>query len=71
MSAAKNLPDKLLDWPIELLRFVPPEEAERLSTLSWDTIKRKHADKIVHLSKRRVGMRVGDALMLGGSNDLR
>jgi hypothetical protein len=54
----------LLKWPVELLRFVGPEEAERLSTLSWDTIKRKHSDKIVQLSDRRVGMRVGHALML-------
>jgi hypothetical protein len=46
------------------LRIVPPDEVERLSTLSWDTIKRKHSEKIVHLSERRVGMRVGHALML-------
>jgi hypothetical protein len=61
-----NLADDsdLLTWPVELLRFVGPEEAERLSTLSWDTIKRRHPDKIVHLSERRVGMRVGHALML-------
>ncbi len=64
---SKNLPNidaALLTWPVELLRFVGPDEAERLSTLSWDTIKRKHADKIVRLSERRVGMRVGHALML-------
>ena len=47
-----------------LLRIVPPEEAERLSTLSWDLIKRHHRDKILHVSDRRVGMRVGHALML-------
>lgn len=68
MPAAKNLPNNLLDWPIELLQFVEPEEAERLSTLSWDTIKRKHADKIERLSARRVAMRRGYALMLGGGN---
>jgi hypothetical protein len=55
---------ELLTWPVELLRFAEPEEAERLSTLSWDTIVRNHSDKVVHLSKRRVGMRVGHALML-------
>ena len=54
----------LLAWPVELLRIVGPDEAERLSTLSWDTIKRRHFEKIVHLSERRVGMRVGHALML-------
>jgi hypothetical protein len=61
---AKNLPDDLLKWPVELLRIVEPPEVERISTLSWDTIKRNHRDKIIRLSERRVGMRVGDALML-------
>jgi hypothetical protein len=56
--------DLLLTWPVELLRIVKPEEAERLSSLSWDTITREHSDKIVQLSDRRVGMRVGHALML-------
>jgi hypothetical protein len=57
-------PKDLLTWPVELLRFVGAEEAERLSGLSWDTIKREHGDKVVQLSTRRVGMRVGHALML-------
>jgi len=57
----------LLNWPIELLRIVEPPEAERLSSTSWDTLQRNHPDKIVHLSKRRVGMRVGHALMLGAN----
>jgi len=57
--------DNLLKWPIELLRIVQPPEAERLSSTSWDTLQRNHPDKVVHLSKRRVGMRVGHALMLG------
>ena len=56
--------DSLLTWPVELLRIVKPEEAERLSSLSWDTITREHSDKVVQLSDRRVGMRVGHALML-------
>jgi hypothetical protein len=61
LSANSDFPN----WPVELLRIVEPDEVERLSTLSWDTIKRKHSDKIVRLSERRVGMRVGHALMLG------
>jgi hypothetical protein len=66
MRKATTTPDRneLLNWSVELLRIVEPEEAERLSSLSWDTILRNHADKIVHLSKRRVGMRAGHALML-------
>jgi hypothetical protein len=63
-TAASVNPSKTLTWPVELLRIVNPEEAERLSTLSWDTIKRNHSDKIVRLSARRVGMRVGHCLML-------
>jgi hypothetical protein len=62
------LSNELLTWPVELLRIAEPEEAERLSTLSWDTILRNHRDKVVHLSKRRVGLRVGHALMLGSNN---
>jgi hypothetical protein len=54
----------LLTWPVELLRIVKPEEAERLSSLSWDTIMREHSDKVVQLSHHRVGMRVGHCLML-------
>jgi hypothetical protein len=59
-----KLPDNLLKWPVELLRIVDREEAERLSSLSWDSIKRNHADKIVEVSARRRGMRIGDCLML-------
>jgi hypothetical protein len=54
----------LPDWPVELLRVVEPQEAERLSSLSWDTIKRRYPDKIIELSEHRKGMRVGDALTL-------
>ena len=61
-----NLPAELLNWPIELLKIVEPDEAERLCSLSWDSIRRNHPDKVVQLSKRRVGMRIGHALMLGG-----
>jgi len=53
--------------PIELLRMVPMAEAERLSTLSEDTIRRRHPDKVHKLSKRRSAMRLVDALMLGPS----
>jgi hypothetical protein len=50
--------------PIELLRFVPMAEAERLSGLSEDSLRRHHRDKIKKLSPRREGMRVIDALMI-------
>jgi hypothetical protein len=64
MSKNVSINNDWLKWPVEWLRIVGPEEATRLSTLSWDTIVRNHKDKIVQISKRRVGMRVGDALML-------
>jgi hypothetical protein len=54
-------------WPVEWLRIVDLEEAGTLSSLSADTIEREHKDKIVRLSKRRRGMRVGHALMLSAT----
>jgi hypothetical protein len=56
--------DLPLPSPVELNRIVPMDEAAKLSSLSEDTLRREHGDKIVHLSPRRDGMRVGHALML-------
>jgi hypothetical protein len=61
-----NLPAELSNWPIEMLRIASPGEAEKLSSADWDTLKRNHSDKVVKISKRREGMRVGHALILGG-----
>jgi hypothetical protein len=49
---------------LELLRIVPMAEAERLSSMSADTLERNYPDKIVHTSPRRKGMRVVHALIL-------
>jgi hypothetical protein len=71
--SAPSVPDHVIAYlltllpPIELLRIVEMEEAERLSSLSADTLVREHADKIVKLSSRRNGMRVAHALMLNDS----
>jgi hypothetical protein len=54
---------------IALLRIAPMPEATRLSSLSEDTLEREHADKVVHLSARRKGMRVIDALMLASAQE--
>jgi hypothetical protein len=51
------------DW-VETHRIVPLKEASRLSNLSVDSLKRQFADKIIRMSPRRLGMRIGDALML-------
>jgi hypothetical protein len=58
--------DDLPNWPIDLLKIVGPQEAEKLSGVSWETLKRRAPDKILHLSENRRGIRVGDALLLRG-----
>jgi hypothetical protein len=50
--------------PVELNRIVSLAEASRLSSLSVDTLRDQFPEKIVQLSPKRAGMRVGHALML-------
>jgi hypothetical protein len=50
---------------LELERIISLEEAEKVSSLSPDSWKRSHSDKIIKLSPRRLGVRLRDALMLG------
>jgi len=45
-------------------RIVSLAEAARLSSLSIDTLRRRHRNKWVQLSERRFGMRRRDVLML-------
>jgi len=49
---------------LELERIITLQEACRLKSVSLDTLKRRYADKIIHLSPRRRGMRLRDALQL-------
>ena len=49
---------------LELNRIVRMSEAERLSDLSEDSLRRNHSDKIIQLGPRAIGMRVGHALQL-------
>jgi hypothetical protein len=42
-------------------------EAAQLTSLSLDTLRRRHADKIVVLSPRRRGMRLRDVLAIGNA----
>jgi len=49
---------------LELDRIISLQEAEKVSSLSVDSWKRHHADKVVELSPRRRGVRLGDALLL-------
>jgi len=48
----------------ELDRIISLQEAEKISSLSVDSWKRHHADKVIELSPRRLGVRLRDALML-------
>jgi hypothetical protein len=70
-TPADQVVDRLLKMlpPLELLRIAEMPEAARLAGVSGDTLKREHPDKIVHLSKRRQGMRVAHALMLRELNE--
>ena len=47
----------------ELDRILPLGQAAEISSLSADTLKRRHPDKLIRLSPRRLGMRLRDALM--------
>jgi hypothetical protein len=67
MPTSGSLPANLLEWPIDKLRIAPPSECEELSGADWDTLERNHPDKVVHVSRRRKGMRVGHALMLASA----
>jgi hypothetical protein len=62
MAAANRL---TLSPELELECIITLDQASELSSESKDTIKRNHPDKIIRLSKRRLGMRVRDALRLG------
>ena len=70
-TPADQVVDRLLKMlpPLELLRIAEMPEASRLAGLSGDTLEREHPDKIVRLSKRRIGMRVAHALMLRELNE--
>jgi hypothetical protein len=57
-------PKFTLPTEIQLRRIVSLPDAAALASVSVDTLKRRHADKIITLSPRRKGMRVRDALML-------
>jgi hypothetical protein len=52
----------------ELDRIITLQEAALISSVSPDSWKRNHKDKIVKLSSRRLGIRLRHALMLGDEN---
>jgi hypothetical protein len=50
---------------LEQARIITLQEAAKLSSISVDSWKRNHPDKIVRLSERRVGVRLADVLAIG------
>lgn len=53
------------DAEVSMDRMIPITEVVRLTSLSRDTLMRRHRDKIRRLSPRRLAMRLGDVLELG------
>jgi hypothetical protein len=49
---------------LERKRIAGPKECERITRLSWQTIKRQYKDRIVYLSKRRPGISVEDLIKI-------
>jgi hypothetical protein len=43
---------------LELESVKPPEVVEEITSLSWDTVKRRYPKYIVALSPRRTGMKL-------------
>jgi hypothetical protein len=65
-----STPPKTDDVPprpsaVELKKILTLDQVTELTTLSADSLKRHHADKIRRLGPRRLGMRLGDALAIG------
>jgi hypothetical protein len=56
--------DFKLPAKLELDRIISLQDAEKISSLSPDSWKRNHREKIVELSPRRYGIRLRDALKL-------
>jgi hypothetical protein len=57
--------DFKLSPELELEQIISLQKTEEVSGLSVDSWKRHHADKIIELSPRRLGVRLRHALMLG------
>ncbi len=56
-----------LPGDLELERKITLKQVSEITTLSEDTLRREHSDKILKLSPKRRGMKLRDALALGGS----
>ena len=66
-TAPKHQPAIQLSPELELRKMLTLEQVTALTTLSADSLKRHHSDKIKRLGPRRLGMTLGDALAIGES----
>jgi hypothetical protein len=69
MSSRQTVPEVSELDPLELRKIITLERVTELTTLSADSLKRHHSDKIKRLGPRRLGMRLGDALAIGTPED--
>ena len=53
---------------LELERVLELPEVEEITSLSVDSIKRHHRDKLVNLSPRRLGMKMRNALAIANGD---
>jgi hypothetical protein len=58
-------PHRGAPYSFELERVLPLDEAAVLTGLSQDSIRRYYKHLILHLSPRRVGIRLRDVLSIG------
>ena len=73
MTAVATLKPKSYQAPLskrlESERIVSLKEAAQLRGVSVDTLKRNDRDKIIKLSKRRLGVKLKDVLQLDDDGD--
>jgi hypothetical protein len=52
-----HMDTKTTDRPswLELESVLAPSKIEQITTLSWETVQRRHPDKVIELSPRRRG----------------
>jgi hypothetical protein len=60
----KRIKDEELPMSLQLMRIIGIRQAAKLAGMSERTLLRRHADKIVHISPGRIGIRVRDALQI-------
>lgn len=63
MSSRSNI--KPLTDELERQRLIPLAQAAEITSLSQDSLRRHHKDKIRKIGPRRLAMRLGDALDIG------